>query len=103
MQHPATLACEGSIRAKKLHKRQTYDVLPRAGVIGAGTSNIIACQRVLPEGRTGPLQERPLAQVYHKTAFSARESRKYGKLAARRFPHRLKIGGPRAVARHTRI
>jgi peptidyl-tRNA hydrolase len=41
MQQPATLTYDGSIRAIVLHKRLTYDVLPGAGVISAGTSNII--------------------------------------------------------------
>ena len=30
-------------RRNVLHRLLTYDVLPRAGVIGAGTGNIIAC------------------------------------------------------------
>jgi len=58
-----------------LHRLLTYDVLPRAGVIGAGTGNIICCAGAPPKGVTGS-PKAPLAQVYQKTTFGARGSRK---------------------------
>ena len=91
MQQPATLACDGSIRAIVLHKRLTYDVLPRTGVIGAGTGNIIYCQRAALESATGQ-PKLPLAQVYHKTAFLARGS------GIPALPLSAKADSPRAVA-----
>jgi hypothetical protein len=52
-------------RRNVLHRLLTNDVLPRAGVIGAGTGNIIYCAGATPEGVTGS-PKAPLAQVYHK-------------------------------------
>jgi hypothetical protein len=53
---PITLTPDGSVRAmfpkELLHRLLTYDVLPRAGVIGAGTGNIICCAGATPKGVT---------------------------------------------------